>query len=78
MTQLSEYETLSIQKLEQSIFENKWSNEGLVQLIELVEDYLNPVPIQKYADNTGKSYNGIKKTKKITILLGHKFIIDNE
>ena len=77
MNQLSEYEKLSLIKLEKSIYENKWSNDGLVQLIELIREYLQPIPIQKFADKTGKSYNGIKKTKKITILLGHKFIIDN-
>jgi len=76
--QLSDYEKLSLEKFEKSIYENKWSNEGLVKLVQLIELYLQPVSIQKYADNTGKSYNGIKKTKKVTILLGHKFIIDNE
>ena len=78
MTQLSEYETLSIQKLEQTIYENKWSNEGLVQLIELIEKYLQPKSIQEYADRTGKTYNGIKKTKRIIILFKHKYIIDND
>ena len=78
MTQLSEYERLSLQKLEKSIYENIWSDEGLVKLVQLIELYLQPIPIQKFADKTGKSYNGIKKTKNITILLGHKFIINNE
>lgn len=78
MSQLTEYETKSLQKLGESIFQGKWSNEGLVQLIELIETYLNPLSIQEYADKTGKSYNGIKKTKKSVILLKHKFIIDND
>ena len=78
MSQLSEYETKSLQKLGEAIFQGKWSNEGLVQLIELAGDFLNPVSIQEYADSVGKSYNGIKKTKKTTVLLGHKYIIDNE
>ena len=78
MSQLSEYETKSLQKLGEAIFQGKWSDEGLVQLIELAGDCLNPVSIQKYADNIGKTYNGIKKTKKVTVILGHKYIIDNE
>jgi len=78
MNQLSDYEKLSLEKLEKSIYENKWSNDGLVKLVQLIEQYLQPISIQKYANNVGKSYNGIKKTKQITILLGHKFIINNE
>lgn len=76
--QLTEYEIQSLEKLEKAIYENKWSNDGLIKLVQLIELYLQPVSIQKYADKTNKSYNGIKKTKKIIILLGHKFIIDNE
>lgn len=78
MSQLSDYETKSLLKLGEAIFQGKWSNEGLVQLIELAADYLHPVSIQKYADSVEKTYNGIKKTKKITVLLGHKYIIDND
>lgn len=78
MTQLTEYETKSLQKLGEAIHHGKWSNEGLVQLIELVGTFLNPKSIQQYADGKGKSYNGIKKTKPIRIILGHKYIIDNE
>jgi hypothetical protein len=78
MSQLTEYESKSLQKLSETIHEGKWSNNGLVQLIELIEQYLNPISIQQYADNAGKSYNGIKKTKQVTILLGHKYIIDND
>jgi hypothetical protein len=78
MSQLSEYEQKSLQKLGETISKGKWSNEGLVQLIELAGLFLCPVSIQEYADNTGKSYNGIKKTKKATVILGHKYIIDND
>ena len=78
MSQLSEYETKSLQKIGEAIFQGKWSNEGLVQLIELAVDYLNPLSIQEYADSVNKTYNGIKKTKKATVILGHKYIIDNE
>lgn len=76
--QLSEYEIKALNKLGESIRENRWSNNGLVQLIELCGSYLNIMSIQDYADIKGKSYNGIKKTKKVTEILKHKFIIDNE
>lgn len=43
------------------------SNDELVQICELAGDYLNL-----------KSYNGVKKTRKIIILFGQKFVIDND
>lgn len=78
MSQLSEYERLSLQRLGESIQNGKWSNEGLVQIIELTIIFLNPVPIQRYADMHSKSYNGIKKTKTSVTILGKKYIIDND
>jgi hypothetical protein len=77
MSQLSDYELKSIQKLESSIMEGKWSNEGMVRLIELLGDYLNLKSIPEYSTFKGKTYNGIKKTKKIRVILKHKFVIDN-
>lgn len=41
MTQLTQYEILALQKLGESIHQGKWSNDGMVQLIELVSEYLN-------------------------------------
>lgn len=78
MSQLSEYERESLKKLGESIHERKWSNDGLVQLIELVGTFLNLKSIQQYANDKGKTYNGIKKAKKARIILGHRFITDNE
>ena len=78
MPQLSEYERLSLQKLGESIHAGKWSNDGLVQIIELAAIFLNPVPIQQYAREHGKTYNGIKKTKPTETILGKKFVIDND
>jgi hypothetical protein len=76
--QLSEYEIKALNKLGESIQDGKWSNSGLVQLIELCGSYLNLMSIQEYANLKSKSYNGIKKTKKVTKILKHKFIIENE
>lgn len=78
MLQLSEYEKNALRKLGESIHEGKWSNEGMVQLIELTADYLNPVPLLKYAAVTGMSYNGVKKRNIAKTIINQKYIIDNE
>ena len=75
--QLSEYEQKSINKLGESIHAGKWSNEGMVKLIELVGEYLNPLSIQEFADNRHISYQASRKHKQI-ILFRQKFIIDND
>jgi hypothetical protein len=78
MAQLSDYEKQSLQKLGESIQSGKWSNDGLVQLIELTGMFLNPLSIQECANRYSKTYNGIKKTREAIVLFGHKYIIDNE
>lgn len=78
MRELSEYERKSLRKLGESIHQGKWSNDGLVQLVELVIDFLNPVPLLQYGKENGISYNGLKKQNKAITLLNQKYIIDNE
>ena len=78
MNQLSEYEQKSLQKLGESVHQGKWSNDGLVQLVELVFDFLNPTPLLQYGKENGISYNGLKKQNKAITLLNQKYIIDNE
>jgi len=78
MKQLSEYEQLALNRLGQSIHDGEWSNAGLVQLIELAKDYLNPIPMQEYANSHGLTYNGLKKQNKAIKLFNQNFIIDNE
>lgn len=78
MNKLSEYESISINKLGKSIVEGKWSNDGLVQLIELAGDYLNLQTIPDYAAARNLSYNGVKKTREIRNIKGVKFVIDND
>lgn len=77
---MTDYELNSIQKFGESVHNGKWSNNGLVQLIELAGRFLNIETLPKYAANQKISYNGAKmryKTKGKTIF-GAKFIIDNE
>ena len=76
MTKLSDYETLSLSKLGESIHKGKWTNEGLVQLIELAGDFLNLQTIPDYAKSNGLSYNGVK-TREIKEIFKVKFVIDN-
>lgn len=76
--ELSEYETKCLNKLGESIQSGKWSNGGLVQLIELAGGFLNLQTIPDYANRTGISYNGAKKFRKITEIFGVKFVIDND
>jgi len=75
--QLSEYEQKAINKLGESIHLGKWSNQGMVKLIELVSDYLNPLTIQEYADAHGISYQAARKHRQ-TEILRQKRIIDND
>jgi len=77
MPNLSNYETLALQKLGESIHQGKWSNDGMVQLIELIGNYLNPLSIQEYADQHQISYQAARKHKQ-TILFRQKFITDND
>jgi hypothetical protein len=78
MPQLSEYEKNSLQKLGESIHHEKWSNDGLVHLIELAGDYLNLQTIPDYANSNKLSYNGVKKTREIKEIFKTKFVIDND
>lgn len=75
--QLSEYEQKAINKLGESIHLGKWSNQGMVKLIELVSDYLNPLTIQEYADAHVISYQAARKHRQ-TEILRQKRIIDND
>jgi len=77
MNQLTQYERDSLNKLGQSIQSGKWSNTGLVQLIELTGMYLNIKTIPDYAKDQRITYNGAKNRQKTTEIFGVKFIIDN-
>ncbi len=76
--ELSNYERKSIEKLEETIFKGKWSNAGLVELIKLVFSYLNPISLQKYAEQEGISYPGALKRNVHVDILGQRFFLDNE
>ena len=52
-------------------------NDSLVQIIELCGAYLNLQSISDYAKKHGKSYNGVKKFRRVEKILGQKFVIEN-
>lgn len=65
------------ERLDKYLYENKISNEELVQIIEVVGTYLNLQTISGYARHKNMSYNGVKKCRKTINLFGVKFVIDN-
>lgn len=77
MQELTQYERDSLNKLGQSIQSGKWSNTGLVQLIELAGMYLNIKTIPDYAKDQQITYNGAKKRINPITIFNVKFIIDN-
>jgi len=78
MNNLSNYEQLALSKLDESIFNGKWSNEGLIKLVQLIEPYLNAKSISQYAKEYEMSYNGVRDHRKSELLFGVKFILDND
>lgn len=79
--QLSEYEYKSLTKLGEAITDGRWSNQGLVQLIELAGGFLNIMTISNYAKKHNMQYQGAKKdtnTRKNIVVFNTKYIIDND
>lgn len=79
--QLSDYETKSIQKLGESIHAGRWSNEGLVKLIELAGDYLNLCTVPDYAKNNHISDVAARKNtahRKNKVIFNTRYVIDND
>ena len=75
---LSEYEINSLNRLGESIQSGKWTNAGLVQLIELCGDFLNIKTIPNYAKENQISYNGAKKFRNKVKIFNVNFIIENK
>ncbi len=64
--------------LDEKMYDKSFTNEDLVQFIESVGKYLGLQTISNYAALKNISYNGAKMQKNKRIILGVKFIIDNE
>ena len=74
--QLTDYEKNSITKLDDAICEGRFSKDGMIQIIELIGSYLEPMTISDYAKTNKLSYNGVKKFRKTTKIFGVKFVIN--
>jgi hypothetical protein len=79
--QMTNYEEKSLQRLGEAITDGRWSNEALVQLIELAGSYLNLMTIIDYAARKKMTYQAAKKNtsyRKNVTIFNTKFIIDND
>jgi hypothetical protein len=70
------------EKLERNIYagvyEDLLTNDDLCSIIELILILLNATDVQTYADERGKSYNGVKKhDPNYKNIKGLKFCINN-
>lgn len=78
--QLTDYEASSLQRLSESIYNGRWSNDGLVQLIELAGSALNLTTIADYAKQNDMEYQGARKNTKYRenkTIFNTKYVIDN-
>lgn len=77
--QLSDYESKAIQKFGQSVFDGKWSNDGLVSLMKVIaDDFLQAKRVSNFACKYGISPQGARKFRKVFKIDGYQFIVDNE
>jgi hypothetical protein len=58
--------------------ENELDNTSLVELIELAGGYLNLKTPAEYARANNLSYQGVVKCHRIEVILGVKFVIEND
>ena len=56
----------------------EFTNEDLLQLIEVAGSFLNLQTIPDYAKSKNISYNGVKNHRKIIEIFNVKFVIDND
>jgi len=69
---------LLINFLGEKTMNGEFSNDDLVQFIEVAGSFLNLQTIPNYAKKHSLSYNGVKKHREIINLFNVKFVIDNQ
>lgn len=80
MSQLSDYELRSLNKFCKAVEEEKWSNEGLIQLIERCGSFLNLESVpdfsasNKISDRAARNDTATRKNRKI---FNVNFVYDN-
>lgn len=66
-----------VHRIDELAMQGVFSNDQLVQIIELLGGYLNLMTISEYAKSHNLSYNGVKNNRQIINLFGNKYVIDN-
>lgn len=64
--------------LDKKMLEGVFSNDDLVQFIEVTGQYLGLMTIPNYQKVNKKSYNGVKNHRHIQTIFNVRFVIDNE
>ena len=78
MTQLTEYESKSLENFEKAIVNGKFSTECLVQFFELAGQYLNVCSPAEFGRLNKLTYNGVKKCRKIRVINKIKYLVSND
>lgn len=68
--------TKIVYRIDELAMQGVFSNDQLVQIIELLGGYLNLMTISEYAKSYNLSYNGVKNNRTIINLFGNKYVID--
>ena len=76
--QMTEYEQRNLEAFEKSINEGKWSNDGMVSMLKLLETYLGLKRVSEFAKEEGKSTQALRRRSNIIKLCGYAMAIDNE
>jgi hypothetical protein len=80
MTQLSEYEQKSLKKFGEAALDGKWSDEGILQLIEVAGGFINLMTPTQFAlkfcisDRAARNDTLTRKNRKV---LGVNFVYDS-
>lgn len=72
--QLTDKETSILSRLEELVFTGQISRHCMIQIVELLGDYLNLETVPNCARRESKSYNGVLKTRRPIKLFGVKFV----
>jgi hypothetical protein len=67
-----------VHRVDELAFNGLLKNDEMVQLIEVLGEYLNLKTISDYAKENKMSYNGVKHHRKIITLFNNKYVIDND
>ena len=64
--------------IDSSMYENKLTNDELVQIMEQVADYLNLQKVSDYSKENNITPKGVYKCREVIDFRGFKYVIDND